>query len=82
MESLSRKCRGKIKIVIMVNGERKIKLDMETYFFSLGAQQTRTFSRPIWSPTLLVSITSNVWSGGKTLVHKDRASPVHKITFK
>ena len=53
-----------------------------TYSFSLGAQQTRTLSRPIWSPTLLVSITSNARSGGKPFAHRERASPVHKVTFK
>ena len=53
-----------------------------TYSFSLGAQQTRTLSRPIWSPTLLVSMTSNARSGGKPFAHRERASPVHKLTFK
>lgn len=53
-----------------------------TYSFSLGAQQTRTLSRPIWSPTLLVSITSNARSGGKPFAHRERPSPVHKVTFK
>lgn len=53
-----------------------------TYSLSLGAQQTRTLSRPIWSPTLLVSITSNARSGGKPFAHRERPSPVHKVTFK
>ena len=53
-----------------------------TYSFSLGAQQTRTLSSPIWSLTLLVSMTSNARSGGKPFAHRERPSPVHKVTFK
>ena len=53
-----------------------------TYSFSLGAQQTRTLSRPIWSLTLLVSMTSNARSGAKPFAHRERPSPVHKVTFK
>ena len=58
-----------------------LKMEHCTYSFSLGAQQTRTLSRPIWSPTLLVSITSNAKSGGKPFAHRERPSPVHKVTF-
>ena len=57
------------------------KMEHWTYSFSLGAQQTRTLSRPIWSLTLLVSMTSNARSGGKPFAHRERASPVHKVTF-
>ena len=58
-----------------------LKMEDWTYSFSLGAQQTRTLRRPIWSPTLLVSITSNAKSGGKPFAHRERPSPVHKVTF-
>lgn len=59
-----------------------LKIERWTHSFSLGVQQTRTLSSPIWSPTLLVSITSNARSGGKPFAHRERASPVHKLTFK
>lgn len=60
----------------------RLLVERWTYSFSLGAQQTRTLSRPIWSLTLLVSMTSNVRSGGKPFAHRERPSPVHKVTFK
>ena len=59
-----------------------LQVERWTYSFSLGAQQTRTLSRPIWSLTLLVSMTSNARSGGKPFAHRERPSPVHKVTFK
>ena len=59
-----------------------LKIERWTHSFSLGVQQTRTLSRPIWSATLLVSIISNARSGGKPFAHRERPSPVHKVTFK
>ena len=59
-----------------------MKTDKITYTFNLGLQQTRTFNKSTGSLRLLVSITSNNISCGKPLVHKARASPVHKVTYK
>ena len=59
-----------------------VRTDKMTYTFNLGPQQTRTFNKPMWSLRLLVSITSNNMSGGKPPVHKARASPVHRVTYK
>ena len=65
------------------NKENKAgKRDKETHTFSLGPQHTRTLSKPMWSPTLLVSMTSNNCSGGKPLVQRLNASPVHRVTCK
>ena len=46
-----------------------------TYSFSLFAQQTRMFNKPMWSLRLLVSITSNNISFDNPLLHKSKASP-------
>ena len=51
-----------------------------TYSFSLFAQHTRMFNKPMWSLRLLVSITSNNISFDNPLLHKSKASPFQNVT--